>query len=56
MAHTNSGMRFQVMPGARILWIVTRKLTPVRMDENPRMNAPNVAEMTAVPVLVEYGV
>ena len=25
------------MPGARILWIVTMKLSPVRIDEKPAM-------------------
>ena len=32
-AHTNSGSRNQVMPGARIRWIVTMKLRPVRIDD-----------------------
>ena len=56
MDQQNSGMRFQVMPGARILWMVTMKFRPVRIDENPRMKAPKSAETTAVPVLEEYGV
>ena len=37
VAQTNSGSRLHVMPGARILWIVTMKLSPVRIDENPEM-------------------
>src|ERR1700694_623442 len=35
VAHTNSGVRVQVMPGARILMIVTRKLMPVMVLETP---------------------
>jgi hypothetical protein len=26
------------MPGARSLWMVAMKFTPVRIDEKPRMN------------------
>ncbi len=44
------------MPGARILWIVTMKLRPVRMDEKPMMKAPSATAMTAEPVSFEYGV
>jgi hypothetical protein len=29
------------LPGARSLWIVTMKLRPVRIDENPRMKTPS---------------
>ena len=36
-----SGRRNQVMPGARILWIVTMKFSPVRIDEKPVMKMPN---------------
>jgi hypothetical protein len=35
-----SGNRNHVMPGARIRWMVTMKLSPVRMDEKPVMNTP----------------
>ena len=31
----NSGSRNQVMPGARMRWIVTMKFRPVRIDEKP---------------------
>ena len=41
-------MRYQVMPGARSLWMVTMKLSPVKIEEKPRMNTPNVAAMTEV--------
>src|SRR5207237_3592830 len=34
-AHTSSGMRKKLMPGARIVMIVTRKLSAVKIDENP---------------------
>ena len=37
----NSGSRIHVMPGARILWMVMMKFSPVRMDENPEMNTPS---------------
>jgi hypothetical protein len=30
-AHTKSGMRNHVIPGARIVWTVTMKFNPVRM-------------------------
>ncbi len=39
-AQMNSGRRNHVMPGARMRWIVTMKLTPVRIDENPVMKTP----------------
>src|SRR3954449_5548797 len=34
-AHTSSGMRQNVMPGARIVMIVTRKFSAVAIDEAP---------------------
>src|SRR5436305_4416038 len=34
-AHTSSGMRQNVIPGARIVMIVTRKLSAVAIDEAP---------------------
>src|SRR5665213_1917542 len=34
-AHTKSGMRVKVIPGARILYIVTRKLIPVIVELIP---------------------
>src|SRR6202163_185277 len=37
-AHTNSGMRVDVMPGARILKMVTRKLIPVIVELMPIRN------------------
>ena len=34
-AQTSSGMRQNVIPGARMVMIVTRKLSAVRIDEAP---------------------
>src|SRR5436190_5578460 len=34
-AHTSSGMRQKVIPGARIVMIVTRKLSAVMIDDAP---------------------
>ena len=54
---TNSGRRNQVRPGARMRWMVTRKLRPVRIDEKPVMNAPSVVRKTFVfEYCVENGV
>ena len=51
-AHSNSGMRNQVMPGGRSLWIVTMKFIPVKIELKPRMNAPNTSGTTALLVCV----
>ena len=40
IAQMNSGSRNQVIPGARILWIVTMKFSPVRIEEKPVMKTP----------------
>ena len=34
------------MPGARIVWIVTMKFKPVRMEENPLMKIPRPVAIT----------
>jgi hypothetical protein len=44
------------MPCGRNLWIVTRKLRPVKIDENPSRNTPEVATRTGALVSSEYGV
>ena len=44
------------MPCGRNLWIVTRKLRPVKIDEKPSTNTPVVATSTAVCDSSEYGV
>ena len=41
-AHTSSGMRQKLMPGARIVMIVTRKLSAVATDEAPANCTPIV--------------
>ena len=41
-----SGNRNQVMPGARMVWIVTMKFSPVRIDENPLIKIPRPAAIT----------
>ena len=46
MLQMNRGSRNQVIPGARILWIVTMKLSPVAIEENPAMNAPTMVQAT----------
>src|ERR1700761_3768118 len=35
LAHTSSGMRKKLMPGARIVMIVTRKLSAVMIEDAP---------------------
>ena len=40
IAHMNIGMRMKVMPGARILTMVTKKLRPLSRVEMPRMSRP----------------
>ena len=37
IAQTKSGMRIHVMPGARMLWIVTMKLIAPSSDDSVRM-------------------
>ena len=45
------------MPGARIRWIVTMKLTPVRIDEKPVMKTPMPVSITLLfDACVLYGV
>ncbi len=41
MAHTNIGIRFRVIPGARILNVVTMKLTAPAVDEMPTKITPS---------------
>ena len=44
----NSGSRNHDIPGARIRWIVTMKLSAVRIDEKPVMKMPSAAGITLV--------
>ncbi len=50
------GNRCQVIPGARSLWMVTMKFSPVRMDDIPIRKIPKERVATAAPVFAEYGV
>ena len=53
----NTGIRYQVMPGARRRWMVTMKLRPVRIDEKPATKPANVVPKTCVfEYCVENGV
>ena len=57
IAHTKSGNRNQVIPGARILWMVTMKLIPVKMELKPTTNAPRmVIVMVPCEYMLESGV
>ena len=47
VAQVNSGMRVQVIPGARILKIVTRKFRPVSVELMPTMMIARVSESRA---------
>ena len=53
---TKSGSFIQFSPGARRVCTVTMKLTPVRMELNPTMNAPRRIGATCVGEVLEYGV
>jgi CO dehydrogenase/acetyl-CoA synthase delta subunit len=44
-----SGSGTTSSPGARILWMVTMKFRPVRIDEKPVMKTP-----TAVTITLEF--
>jgi hypothetical protein len=48
IAQMNSGKRNQVIPGARMRWMVTMKFKPVRIPENPLMKIPSAAGVTFV--------
>ena len=47
MDQTNSGRRNQVMPGARILWTVTMKFSPVKIELKPARKMPRMVTTTA---------
>ncbi len=44
--HRNKGRRNQVRPGARMVWMVTMKFIPVRIDENPVIKTPTAIVTT----------
>ena len=54
-AHTSSGMRQKVMPGARMVMIVTRKFSAVAIDEAPANCTPSVKNCWPIGVSVESG-
>ncbi len=54
-AHTSSGMRQNVMPGARIVMIVTRKFSAVAIDDAPANCTPIVKNVCPSGVSVESG-
>ena len=47
-AQTNRGNRNQVIPGARNLWMVTMKLSPVNIEEKPTIKTPKNTRTTCV--------
>ena len=55
LAHTSSGMRQKVMPGARMVMIVTRKLSAVAIDEAPANWTPIVKNCWPSGVSVDSG-
>ena len=62
MVQVNIGMRNMVMPGARILKIVTRKFSPPPVAATPRMMTPTSQRSMPTPagcalpaVLLEMG-
>ena len=54
-AHTSSGMRQNVMPGARMVMIVTRKFSAVAIDDAPANWTPIVKNCCPIGVSVEIG-
>ena len=54
-AHTSSGMRQKVRPGARIVMIVTRKLSAVAIEEAPANCTPSVKNCWPIGVSVDSG-
>ena len=49
IVHTNIGMRMNVMPGARMLTIVTPKLIPLIKVEVPSIRSPTTQKSRFVP-------
>jgi hypothetical protein len=48
-AHTNSGVRLAVIPGARIFVIVTIKFIAPKIDDTPAMCSEYIAQSTEPP-------
>ena len=47
--HTKTGMRKSVIPGARMLIIVTMKLKPPAIDATPKIRSPKAQKSIPVP-------
>src|ERR1700684_2071308 len=56
LAHTSSGMRKKLIPGARIVMIVTRKLSAVATEEAPANCTPIEQKFSPIGETVERGV
>ena len=54
-AHTSSGMRKKLMPGARMVMIVTRKFSAVSIDEAPANCTPIVKNIWPIGASVDSG-
>ena len=54
-AQTSSGIRQNVMPGARIVTIVTRKLTAVAIDDAPANCTPIVKNVSPSGLCTDSG-
>ena len=55
-AHTSSGMRKKLMPGARIVMIVTRKFSAVMIEEAPANWTPSEKNTCPTGISVDSGV
>ena len=54
-AHTSSGMRKKLMPGARMVMMVTRKFSAVAMDDAPANCTPMVKNIWPMGWVVDSG-
>src|SRR5579871_1210916 len=54
-AQTSSGIRKKLIPGARIVMIVTRKLSAVAIDDAPANCTPSVKNTWPIGALVDRG-
>src|ERR687883_222700 len=54
-AHTSSGIRKKVIPGARIVMIVTRKFSAVAIEDAPANWTPRVKKTCPIGCVVDSG-
>src|SRR5215218_1593822 len=54
-AHTSSGMRQKLIPGARMVMIVTRKFSAVAIDDAPANCTPIVKNSWPIGAVVDNG-